>query len=140
MYDILWGLGSLVGLLPLFAPVYFPVLVIYGIMAMVFLSAVMFFKKLPDNRKQFGFYIPAVYAGAAAFKHKSPRVGIMIIMLAMFSMMVLLFDARMGKEKIFKSETDRTIFRIQIIALLGLAIFMFSSIVPEINMVRRALA
>lgn len=136
---ILYGGGTALGLVPLITPTIFPPVAIYVLATIVFISGILLVKKLPENKKQLVFYIPSIYALVAAFQRKSPRVGVFIILISMFCMISLMFDQSMPKDKqVFRSDAERTIFRVQILFMLGVAVYMFTNIVPLVNMVRRA--
>ena len=111
-------------------------LVVY--MLVCFFSIVQLYKKLDEKTKPFIFYLPLLFILATFVKGRRPRIGLVLIMVAMFCMGILLVDDIILKNKLFKDENQKTLFRVQILLLLSASMYMITDSIRLANLGRDA--
>jgi len=111
-------------------------LVVY--MLVCFFSIVQLYKKLDEKTKPFIFYLPLLFILATFVKGRRPRIGLVLIMVAMFCMGILLVDDIILKNKLFKDENQKTLFRVQILLLLAASMYMITDSIRLANLGRDA--
>ena len=111
-------------------------LVVY--MLVCFFSIVQLYKKLDEKTKPFIFYLPLLFILATFVKGRRPRIGLILIMVAMFCLGILLVDDIILKNKLFKDENQKTLFRVQILLLLSVSMYMITDSIRLANLGRDA--
>ena len=122
--------------LPLVITMPFPPIAFGVYMLVSFFAVVQLYRKLDEKTRKALLYLPLVFAGLSFIKGKRPRIGMALVMVAMFCIGVMIADNMFLKNKIFKNETEKNLFRFQILILLASALYMFTSLVPLANLAR----
>ena len=107
-------------------------------MIVSFFSIVQLYKKLDEKTRMSLFYLPLLFVLATFVKGRRPRIGLILIMVAMFCLGLLMADSIILKNKLFKDENQKTLFRVQILLILATSMYMITDSIRLANLGRDA--
>ena len=135
---LVYGGGTAMAFLPVLVSIQVNPYALAVYMIFSFFSVVQLYKKLDEKTRTTLFYLPLLFVLSTFVKGRRPRIGLVLIMVAMFCLGLLLADDVILKNKLFKDENQKTLFRVQILLLLAASIYMITDSIRLANLERDA--
>lgn len=121
MEQLFYGGGTALGFLPFLVKRQVNPYALVVLMIVSFFSVTQLYKKLDEKKRQSLFYLPLLFVLAALFMGQKPRIGLVLMMVAMFCLGLLMKD-----DKLFKDNNEKILFIVQILLTLATSMYMFT--------------
>ena len=129
-----YSAGTMAAFIPVLVRIKLKPLYLAGWLILSFLSVIQLYRKLDEKKRKLLFYLPLLFVFASFVKGRRPRIGLVLTMVAMFCLGILLVDSIILKNKLFKEENDKTLFKIQILLLMAASMYMLTSSIRLANL------
>ena len=132
--DLFYGTGTVMAFLPVILDIKINPYALVVFMSVCFFLTVQLYKRMNEKTRTSLFYLPLLFILATFVKGRRPRIGLVLIMVAMFCLGLLLADEIVLKNKLFKDQNQKTLFRIQILLVLAASMYMLTDSVRLSNL------